>query len=74
MRAEGLHPYKLQIHQKLDEEDCAHRKSMCEDLIKEIDADATFLSKVISSGRRCESPQLPSMESRTPLQDHPEKS
>ena len=47
--AEGMHSYKLQMHQKLDEEDCAHRKSMCEDLIKEIDADATFLSKVILS-------------------------
>jgi hypothetical protein len=49
LRADGMHPYKLQMHQKLDEEDCAHRKSMCEDLIKEIDADATFLSKIIFS-------------------------
>ena len=49
LRADGMYPYKLQMHQKLDEQDCAHRKSMCEVLIKEIDADATFLSKVIFS-------------------------
>ena len=34
LHAEGMHPYKLQMHQKLDEEDCAHRKSMCEELRK----------------------------------------
>jgi len=39
LRAECMHPYKLQMHQKLDEEDCEHRKSMCNDLIKEMDAD-----------------------------------
>jgi len=49
LRSEGMHPYKLQMDKKLDEEDCAHMKAMCEDLIKEIDADATFLSKVIFS-------------------------
>ena len=49
---------------------------MCEDLIKEIDVDATFLSKVIFSDESIFHLEgaVNRMGSGTPLRDHPEKS
>jgi len=45
----GLYPYKIQLHQKLEDEDYAHRMMMCEDILIKIQNDIRFLDTIIFS-------------------------
>ena len=44
-----LKPYKIQVHQKLDEEDFSLRVAACEEMLQRIQDDQEFLQKLITS-------------------------
>src|ERR1043165_3014910 len=49
LKQSNYFPYKLKIHQKLEQEDLAHRKSMAEELLMKNSEDPSFFNRIIFS-------------------------
>lgn len=49
LKVSGYYPYKIKLHQHLEPEDFAIRKSMSEDILLKINEDPSFLARIVFS-------------------------